>query len=166
MFSVGYELSVLGFPPSEIGYNTLVRVNPANLQINLTNDGQMSLYKLNVKPVVESYVGLDKPILFRQLNAQIIDQIAPKTMVPLTFSIWVDFPGLVAVAIYVTDATNNAVMIKRQNETAYEQKPVRWWFHVVDNISIETLRAIKTLKAQKQRAMGKPKTKSLKEVKK
>ncbi len=149
MLSLGYELSVPGFPRSEIGFETLVRAKPANLQVNVTNDGQMSLYKLNVKPVVESYVGQDKPILFGQRDAQIIEQIAPKAMIPLTFRIWAIFPGLVAVAIYVTDSNNNAVMAKRQTETAYEQSPVRWWFNVIDNISIEILRALKTLKAPK-----------------
>ncbi len=148
MLSIDFELSVPGFKGNEIGFGTLVRVNRANLQIKVTNDGQTSLYKLNVRPVLESYVGQDKPILFSQFDAQTIDQIAPKTMMPLTFTIWAQFPGLVAVAIYVTDAANNAVMAKRQNETAYQRLPVRWWFHVADNISVETLRALKTLKAQ------------------
>jgi hypothetical protein len=119
-----------------------------------------------VKPVVESYVGQDKPILFWQQDAQIIEQIAPKTMVPLTFRIWAHNPGLVAVAIHITDATNNVVMAKRQNETAYEQAPVRWWFHVVDNISVEILMALKALVAQKQKDAEKPKTKKPKEKKK
>ncbi len=159
MLSLGHELSVPGFSSSEIGSDTLVRAKPAIMQIKLTNDGQRSLYKLNVKPVVESYVGQDKPILFLWLDAQIIEQIAPKTMVPLTFRIRAHLPGLVAVAIHISDATNNAVMIKRQNETAYQQSPVRWWFHVVDNISVETLKALKTLVAQKQRDAEKPKEK-------
>lgn len=64
MLSLDYELSVPGFPSSEIGSATLVRTKPADMQINLTNDGQHSLYKLNVKPVIESYVGQDKPQLF------------------------------------------------------------------------------------------------------
>lgn len=149
MLSLYFELSVPGFSSSEIGPETLVRMKLAVMQINLTNDGPNSLYKLNVKPVVESYVGQDKPLLFWQQDVQIIDQIAPKAMVPLTFKIWAHFPGLVAVALYVTDATGNAVMAKRQNETAYQQSPVRWWFHVVDSISVETLRALKTLKVQK-----------------
>lgn len=157
MLSIYYELSVPRFPSSEIGYGTLVRARPANLQVNVTNDGQMSLYKLNVKPVVESYVGQEKPILFMQSTAQIIDQIMPKTMVSLTFSILAHYPGLVAVAIYVTDANGNTVMAKRPKETAYEQSPVRWWFHVIDDISIETLRALKTLVAQRQKDAAKPK---------
>ena len=51
MLSIDYELSVPGFSSSEIGYGTFVRAKPANLQINVTNDGQRSLYKLNVKPI-------------------------------------------------------------------------------------------------------------------
>ncbi len=166
MLSIDYELSVPGFRENEIDSETLVRAYRANLEIKVTNDGQMSLYKLNVRPVLELYVGQDKPILLSQFDAQTIDQIAPKTMMPLTFSITTNHPGLVAVAIHVTDAADNAVMAKRQNETAYQQLPVRWWFHVIDDISIETLKALKTLIAQKQRATGKPKIKSLKEVKK
>ncbi len=148
MLSLAFELSVPGFKSSEIGPGTLVRAKPANLQIKLTNDAQTPLYKLNVKPVLESYIGQDKPILFLWSDTQIIEQIAPKAMVALTFIIRAYFPGLVAVAINVTDTANNAVMAKRQHETAYQQTPVRWWFHVVDNISVEILRALKTLKAQ------------------
>ena len=148
MLSIDYELAVPGFKVSEIGPGTLVRVNPANLQINLTNDGPRPLYKLNVRPVLESYVGLDKPILFQWSGTQIIEEIPPKSMVPLTFRIRAHYPGLVAVAIYVTDATGNTVMAKRPKETAYEQSPVRYWFHVVDNISVQTLRALKALAAQ------------------
>ncbi len=128
------------------------------MKINLTNDGLMTLHKLNVKPVIESYIGQDEPKLFQWLDAQIIEHIAPKTMIPLTFRIRAHFPGLVAVAVYVTNGTNT-VMAKRQNETAYEQEPVRWWFHVADNISVETLKALKTLVAQRQKDAEKPKEK-------
>lgn len=148
MLSIGYELSVPGFKVDEIGYDTLVRCNSANFQIKLTNEAQTSLYKLNVRPVIESYVGQDKPILFLQSDTKTIEQIPPKGMVPLTFSIWANCPGLVAVAIYVTDSTNKAVIAKRPEETAYKQLPVRYWFHVVDNISVEILRTLKTLKVQ------------------
>ena len=166
MLSLDFELSVPRFPSSEIGFWTLVRAKPANLQVNVTNDGQRSLYKLNVKPVLESYVGQDKPILFSQYDAQTIDQIAPKSMLPLTFTIQAFFPGLVAVAINVTDANNNPIMAKRQTDTAYQQLPVRYWFHVIDNISIEILRTLKTLVTQKQKDAGKPKAKRLQEAKK
>lgn len=149
MLSIDHELSVPGFNRDEIGIGTLVRVHLANLQIELTNDAQTPLYRLNVRPVLESYVGLDKPILFLWSDTQIIDEIPPKSMVPLTFRIWANYPGLVAVAIHVTDSNNNAVMAKRTNGKAYEQSPVRWWFHVVDNISVEILRALKTLKVPK-----------------
>ena len=149
MLSIDYGLSVPGFKVSEIGHGTLVRVHPANLQIELTNDAQTPLYRLNVRPVLESYVGLDKPILFLWSDTQSIDEIPPKSMVPLAFRIWAHYPGLVAVAIHVTDSNNNTVMAKRKNEKAYEQSPVRWWFHVVDNISVEILKALKALAAQK-----------------
>ena len=149
MLSIDYQLSVPGFKVSEIGSGTLVRVNSANLHINVTNDGSGSLYNLNVKLVLESYVGQDKPTLFLQSATKIIDEVPPKGLVPLTFRIRPHFPGVVAVAIYVTDATGNTVMAKRPKETAYEQSPVRYWFYVVDNISVQTLRALKALAAQK-----------------
>jgi len=150
MLSIGYQLSVPGFPQDEIGFGTLVRVHVANLNMTVTNDGETSLYKINVRPVIESCVGQEKPILFLQSTTQVIEMLPPKSMVPLTFAIWPHFPGLVAVAIHITDATNDAVMAKREGEKEYQKLPVRWWFHVVDNISIETLRALKTLvKVQK-----------------
>ena len=149
MISIDYDLSVKDFSSKEIGYATLVRTRPGELQIKLTNDGQMLLRKLTVRLAIETYVGQEKPQLFRWLNQQ-VDEIPPKSMVPLSFRIMPIYPGLLSVAIYVTDANNNAVMAKRTTESSYEQAPVRWWFHVVDNIEIETLRALKELlKAQR-----------------
>ena len=152
MLSIDYELSVPGFKTKEIGYATLVRSYDANLELQLANDGQTYLRKLKVKPVIESYIGQDKPILFLSMEEKIVDQIPPKSMVPLTFGIWPHFPGLVSVAVHITDANNNAVMAKRESETTYQKEPVRWWFYVVDNISIEILKTLKTLGAQKQKA--------------
>jgi hypothetical protein len=149
MLSIDYELSVPGFRENEIGSGTLVRAYRTDLQIKVTNDGQTSLYKINVTPALESYVGQDKPMLFLWLDKQIIDEIPPKSMVPLTFPIWANYPGLVAVAVYITDATGNVVKAKRQTGTAYQELPVRWWFHVIDDISIETLRVLKALAAKK-----------------
>ncbi len=152
MLSMGFELSVPGFKTKEIGHESLVRAHNANLKILLTNDGQINLTKLKVKPVIESYIGQDKPILFLSMEEKIVDQIQPKSMVPLTFGIWPHFPGAISVAVYVTDSNNNDLMAKRQNETTYQQLPVRWWFHVIDNISIEILESLKTLVAQEQKA--------------
>ncbi len=151
MLSLDYELSVPGFNTNEIGVQTLVRVNAANLRIQLSNDGQTYLRKLKVKPVVESHIGQDKPILLLSVKEKKIKEIPPKGMVPLTFSIWPNFPGLVSIAVYITDADDNAVMAKRQVETTYQRLPVRWWFHVVDNIYIEILKTLKTLVAQKRK---------------
>ena len=55
----------------------------------------------------------------------------------------------------MTDAANNAVMAKRVTESSYEQGPIRWWFNVIDNISIETLRALKELVAAQREGMKK-----------
>ena len=151
MLSIDHDLSVPGFKRKEIGVGTLVRVHDANLEIQLTNDGQTYLRKLKVKPVIESYVGQNKPILFLYMDEEIIDEIPPKSMVSLTISIWHNFSGLASVAVHITDANDNVVMAKRQNETTYQKSPVRWWFHVVDNISIEILEALKTLVAQERK---------------
>ena len=166
MLSMDYELSVPGFKTKEIGHQSLVRAHNANLKIRLTNDGQTNLRKLKVEPVVESYIGQDRPMLFLSLDEQTIDEIPPKSMISLTFRIWVNYPGLVAVAVHITDANNNAVMAKRESETTYQEQPVRWWFHVVDNVSVEILKTLRTLVAQKQKDSEKPKTKSPKGVKK
>ncbi len=154
MISIDYTLTVRGFPAKEIGYGTLVRAQPGSLQIKLTNDEQGLLSKLDVRLAIESYVGQEKPQLFRWLKEQ-VTEIPPKGMVPLTFRIWPLYPGLLSVAVYVTDAANNTVMAKRASESSYEQGPVRWWFHVVDNIEIETLRALKELVAAQQKGMKK-----------
>jgi len=139
-----YTLSTKGFSAKEIGYATLVRSEYGNLKIHLTNDGQVPLSKINVNLAVESYVGQEKPQLFQWLKDQ-VTEIPPKDEVPLTFNILPIFPGLLSVAIYVTDATNNTVMTKRIADPNYDQGPIRWWFNVVDKISIETLRALKEL---------------------
>ena len=151
MLSIDHDLSVPGFKRKEIGVGTLVRVHDANLEIQLTNDGQTYLRKLKVKPVIESYVGQNKPILFLYMDEEIIDEIPPKSMVSLTISIWHNFSGVVSVALYITDANDKAVMAKRQRDTTYQGLPVRWWFNVVDNISIEILRTLKTLVAQNEK---------------
>jgi len=149
-----YDLTVKGFSLKEIGYATLVRTQSGTLHVKLTNDGQVLLSKLKVRLAVESYVGQEKPQLFQWREAQ-VTEIPPEGMVPLTFRFRPVYPGLLSVAVYVTDAVNNAVMTKRVTETSYEQGPVRWWFHVVDNISIETLRALEELVAVQRKGMKK-----------
>jgi len=154
MLSMDYDLTVKGFSPKEIGYATLVRTEYGTLHVKLTNNGQVLLSKLKIRLAVESYVGQEKPQLFQWLKEQ-VTEIPPQGMVPLTFRIMPVYPGLLSVAVYVTDATNNAVMAKRDTESSYERGPVRWWFHVVDNISIETLRALKGLVAAQREGMNK-----------
>jgi len=154
MLSMDYDLTIKDFSPKEIGYATLVRTEYGNLRVKLTNDGQVLLSKLKVRVVVESYVGQEKPQLFQWLDEQITD-IPPQGMVPLIFRIMPIYPGLLSAAVYVTDATNNAVIAKRGTESSYERGPVRWWFHVVDDISIETLRALKELVAAQRKGMKK-----------
>ena len=154
MLSMDYSLTVKGFSSKEIGHSTLIRTQRCSLQIQLTNDGQVLLGKLSVRLAIESYVGQEKPQLFQWVKEQVIE-IPSKGMVPLTFRLSPVFPGLLSVAVYVTDAANNAVMAKRSTDTSYEPGPVRWWFHVIDNISIETLRTLKELVAAQRKGMKK-----------
>lgn len=145
MLSMDYTLNVPGFSQQEIGYGTLVRVHRAKVQFTLTNKGQAPLGKLSIRPVLESYIGQEKPQLFQWYDTQIIRSIPPEGMAPLIFEIWPNFPGLVSVAVYVTGADGNAIMAKRATSSTYERLPVRWWFHVADDISIQTLKVLKRL---------------------
>ena len=140
MLSLSYVLSVPDFKEDEIGVQTLVRVHFATLQLQIVNDGQTPLRKIHVKPTVESYVGQIKPILFLRL-----EEISPKSLVSVTFNLWPNYPGLLSFAVQITDSHNNAIMAKRRDEKEYTETPVRWWFHVVENVSVEILRTLKKL---------------------
>ncbi len=145
MLSLSYELSVPDFKDEEIGAQTLVRVHFATLGIHIFNDGQTPLRKIHVKPTVESYVGQNAPILFLSLEPVIVDEISPKSLVSVTFNIWPNYPGLLSVAVHITDSHDNPVMVKRREQKEYKETPVRWWFHVVENVSVEILRTLKIL---------------------
>ena len=147
MISIDYHLVVPGFSQQEIGYGTLVRSHLGKVQLAVTNDGLVILRGLSIRPALESYVGQEKPQLFQWSDTQVIREIPPKGMVSLEFTFRSMFPGLVSIAFYLTDAANNAVMAKRKTDSSYAQAPVRWWFHVVDDISLQTLRALKALAA-------------------
>jgi len=73
--------------------------------------------------------------------------IAPKGTAKLSFSVYPNFPGVVAVAVSLTNKDGIAIRAKRETEETYEAKPVRWWFHVSDDVSMETLDALRKLLA-------------------
>ena len=148
MLSLSYELSVAAFPRDKIGVDTLVRSYPAKFQINVTNDGETRLRNISVRPILQSYIGQEKPMLFTSLAPQTIEELPRKSTISLAFDIYPNFPGLVAIAIHTTDASAAIVKSKRQEERAYQELPVRWWFHVIDDISIETLGVLKDLAKQ------------------
>ncbi len=145
MLSIDYSLEVPSYPLKVIGRNTMVRGRIANLTLNLSNQGPFELSQLSIKVVVESYVGQQTAQLFSQLSPKIIDAIPPKAMVPLEFKIAPNMPGLISVAIYPKDSSENALMVKRRTETAFQQEPVRYWFHVLESISTDTLIALQAL---------------------
>lgn len=148
MLSFDYELSVPGFSAREIGLVTLVRSKAAKLEVHITNDSSVSVSKMKVKILFESYIGQPKVQLVMQSEPQIINTLPQKGMVPLTFQLRPFFPGLVSVAVIVTDSFDKTIKAKRSNEDSYKESPVRWWFHVEDNISVEILRTLKKLLKQ------------------
>jgi len=148
MLSIDYDLKVPGFSEREIGYSTLVRDYLTNFEVQITNDSKSSISVLNVKITLESYVGQIEPIMFKRYDPKIIENIQPRSMVPLNFEIFPTFPGLLAISIRVTDSFNNTVQLKKAEEESYQKAPVRYWFYVADDISVETLRALKQLLRQ------------------
>lgn len=142
--SIGCKVTVPGFAASEIG-GAFVRAYPSKLQVTLKNDGVTRLGGLSVRLVLESYVGQEKPILFQWAEKQVVEEIASKESATLEFECVPRFPGLASVACYVADAAGDAVKVKRPKDASYGEPPVRWYFHVIDDISIETLRALKRL---------------------
>lgn len=148
MISVSYDLTVPDFPKEEIGYSTLVRGYKGKFKFSLTNDGKVTLRKLNARAVIESYVGQEKPLLFAWANTKVIKEITPKGTESIEFEFIPAFPGLVSVALYLTSAANKTVKAKRKTQSNYEQAPVRWWFHVADDASMEILQALKELIAK------------------
>lgn len=145
MLSIDIDFSIPGYSPKEIGYYTLVRNKRADLDVQLTNDSSRAISNLNVKVLMESNIGQTKPILFKHSDPEIVDSIPSKGMVPLTFYLYPSFPGLVAISVHVTDQHNIPVKVRKADAKSYQETPVRWWFHVADDISVETLRALKKL---------------------
>ena len=94
---------------------------------------------------MESYVGQIKPVLFLQSDTQVIDSIPPKDTVKLIFEVYPSFTGLISTAVRVTDSLNNNIVLKRNPKELPKESPIRWWWSVADDISIETLRALKKL---------------------
>ena len=148
MINIDCSVNVQGFSLKEIGQWTLVRTCRSTFQFDVTNDGSEPLHKLNVRAVMESYVGQEKPQLYQWADTQFIDTIPPKNLVPITFEITPVFPGVVSVALYVTEATNKAVMVKRKEHSSYAEGPVRYWFHVADDMLLEMLKELKILVAR------------------
>jgi hypothetical protein len=155
MLSIEYDLAVPEFAPDIIGVATMVRAEYAEIVLRITNDGPTQLNKIRVKPVLELYIGQEKPQLFVQEDAQVIETLSPSQTISLTFGLVPSYPGLVAVAIHVTDINKKAVMVKRKTELTYKELPVRYWFHVADNISVLTLIAIKDLVERFSKGVGK-----------
>jgi len=151
MISIDYETVVPGFSKEEVRHGTFVRAHTGKVQFYVTNDGRARIRKLNIRAVLESYVGQEKPLLFQWEDPQVIEAIPSKGTELIEFEFWPYFPGLVSVALYVTDATNKAIMMKRKTDSNYQEAPIRWFFHVADDISLETLRALRKLVAGKGR---------------
>ena len=151
MISIDVNVNVQGFPTKEIGYWTLVRAYDNEIQFEVTNDSKKPIHGLNVRPVLESYVGQEKPQLYQWADPQVIETISSNKMVPIKCIFVPHYLGLASVALYVTDADNKAVMAKRKEQSSYEEAPVRWWLHVADDISLEILSTLKKLLARREK---------------
>lgn len=148
MISIKYTVVVPDFPKKEVRHGTLVRAHFAKFKFDVTNDGRETIPKLSVRPVLESYVGQEKPQMFQWEETQVIkNAIPPKGMESIESNFFPFFPGLVSVALYVTDAASKAVMAKRKEQSSYEEAPVRWWFYVADDVSFEILKELRKLVA-------------------
>jgi hypothetical protein len=86
--------------------------------------------------------------LFQWGDTKVIEVIPPKGIVPIESEFWPIFPGLVSVGLYVTDSANKAVMAKHKAASSYEEVPVRWWFHIADDTSLEILKELRKLVAR------------------
>ena len=148
MISIDCSVNVPSFSLKEIGPWTLVRACRGTFQFDVTNNGSKPLHRINVRAVMESYVGQEKPQLYQWADTQVIDTIPPKNLVPIIFEFTPIFLGSVSVALYVTEADNKAVMVKRKEHSSYEEAPVRYWFHVADDILLEMLKELKILVAR------------------
>ena len=136
-----------GRKQSELGNFTLLRAHTTTFNFAVTNEDSTSVEGVTLTPVLEMYVGQATPILFSRLAPKTIKNIAPKGTAKLSFSVYPNFPGVVAVAVSLTNKDGIDIRAKRDTEETYEAKPVRWWFHVLDDISVETLDALKKLLA-------------------
>ena len=148
MISIDCSVNVQDSSSKEIGFWTLVRAYSGTFQFDVTNDRSKPLHRLNVRAVMESYVGQEKPQLYQWADTQVIDTIPPNNLVPIRFEFTPVCLGLVSVALYVTDAANKAVMVKRKEHSSYAEEPVRYWFHVADDILLEMLKELKILVAR------------------
>ena len=145
MISVDFDIEVEDFPTKEIGYWTLVRAYEAKLKFEVTNDGGKSISGVSVRPILESYLGQEKPQLFQRYETQVIEKIPPDGKVSIEFKALPNHPGLASIALYITDSGQKAVMAKRKGKSDYQDAPLRWWLHVIDDISIDILRELKRL---------------------
>lgn len=148
MINIECNVAVPGFSQKELGHWTLVRAYESKFRFNVTNDGRKPLRGLRVRPVLESYAGQEKPLLFQWLDTQVIEAIPEKRMAVIECELCPLYPGIASVALYVTDAANKAVMAKREGASSYDEVPVRWWFHVADDTPVEILKELRKLVAR------------------
>lgn len=152
MISIDCSVKVSGFSSEEIGPWTLVRAYNSTFQFDVTNNGSKPINRLNVRAATESYVGQEKPKLYQWADTQVIDTIPPKNVVLITFEFTPIFLGLVSIALYVTEAGNKTVMVKRKEQSSYAEGPLRYYFHVGDDTLLEIKKELKVLVARGKKA--------------
>lgn len=145
MLSMNYRIVMPVFNVKDIGPYTLVSGNKANLKIQVTNDSESVLRGITVRTVIESYVGQEKPQLFRWFDPKEIVELGSKETAVLEYEVIPVFPGLASIAVYCADRFNNSIMAKRKTDANYKETPVRWWFNVADHVAVQTLMVLKNL---------------------
>lgn len=147
LLSVEIGWTVPDWKQSQLGDFTLVRGYPAKFNFSVTNEDTTPVAAVTLAPVIESYVGQESPQLFQRLAPRTIKTIAPKGTSKRSFDVYPVFPGVLAVAVSLTDNDGIAIKARRDEQDNFEATPVRWWFHVLDDVSIETLVAVRELLA-------------------
>ena len=151
MLSLDIDWEVQGLPRDlprgHLKKTRLVKDYLTKVRLTISNNGEDIARGVSVSPILESYVGQERPILFVREEERRIKDIRPNRTASLTFDIMPVFPGLVALAVEVKNTEGRFIKAKRESDRSYSEAPVRWWFHVVDNVAIETLSALQGLRA-------------------
>ncbi len=135
MFSVSLESNTPDL--RRLGPFTLVRGYRNRFTLTISNDADTIAEAPSVSLILESYVGQQDPILFTRRAPTTLDDVEPHATATIDWDMTPHFPGLAALAVHITNHDGAAAEAKRKDDKEYAATPVRWWFHVADDISVE-----------------------------